>query len=221
MNYRIPTIEEIYNEYHKMTMFESKGFYPKSIKNFDKILNKTKIELLTKFQNVIKRNYDLIDWKLYIQSCAKYFKGNFDLQILGSLKGNKIYRLYVNYKNFEKTDQEIELEIINSLKFIKLFCTENKMTITEYFHDRNTNFPIIIKHLYSGAVSFYFYAVFHYSDVFKIFGDIPDDVYYELFNCARNDFLDNNINKKHDKILNSKKLFSIINKINISLKSKI
>jgi hypothetical protein len=221
MNYKIPTIEEIYNEYHKMTIFESKGFYPKTIKNFDKILTESKKELLTRFQNVIKRNYELLDWKLYIQACSKYFKGNFDLQLLGSLKGNKIYRLYVNYENFEKSEAEIESEIINSLKFIKLFCSESEITINKYFHDRSTNFPICIKHLYSGSVSPYFYGIFHFSDLFKIFGDIPDDVFYELFRCSRNEFLDNNINKKHDKILSLTKLFPVINKINISLKSKI
>ena len=54
--YYIPTIEEIYNIYHRETMHAMKGIYPKSIKNFENILNKKNIELLIRFQNVIKRN---------------------------------------------------------------------------------------------------------------------------------------------------------------------
>ena len=37
MNWKIPTIEEIYNEYHRATFFESNGVYPKTIKNFEKL----------------------------------------------------------------------------------------------------------------------------------------------------------------------------------------
>ena len=77
--YYIPTIEEIYNIYHRETMHAMKGIYPKSIKNFENILNKKNIELLIRFQNVIKRSYDSIDWKLYIKACAEYFKYRFDI----------------------------------------------------------------------------------------------------------------------------------------------
>ena len=80
--YYIPTIEEIYNIYHRETMHAMKGIYPKSIKNFENILNKKNIELLIRFQNVIKRSYDSIDWKLYIKACAEYFKYRFDIKIL-------------------------------------------------------------------------------------------------------------------------------------------
>ena len=112
--YYIPTIEEIYNIYHRETMHAMKGIYPKSIKNFENILNKKNIELLIRFQNVIKRSYDSIDWKLYIKACAEYFKYRFDIKILGSLQGNKIYRNYLRYKNLnvEVTNNEIYDEIV-------------------------------------------------------------------------------------------------------------
>lgn len=221
MNYKVPTIEEIYNQYHRETMFAMKGFYPKSVKNFDKVLDKSKIELLTKFQNVIKKNYDMIDWKIYVKSCAQYFKRNFDLKVLGSLQGNKIYRTYITYNNIEKTDDDILNEIVSSLSFIKNFCEENSIKVLDYFLDRTSPLPIILKHIYSGSVSPYFYATMEQTQIFRIFCNIPDDIYYEIFNCSRNEFLDNNIFSKHDKIIRSVKLLNVINNINKKFKDKI
>ena len=34
ITWKIPTIEEIYNEYHKQTFFIRNGVYPKTIQNF-------------------------------------------------------------------------------------------------------------------------------------------------------------------------------------------
>lgn len=219
MNYKIPTIEEIYNEYHRETFYASKGFYPKSIKNYDNILDNIKTELLIRFQNLIKRNFDMIDWKIYIKACAQYFKRNFDLKVLGSLQGNKIYRTYLSYNNIKEfSDNDIINEIVSSLKFIKVFCDKNSMKIHEYFLDRASVIPIILTHLYAGSVSAYFYATFDRDRVFRIFNDIYDDVYYHLFNCSRNEFLTNNIFNKHDKILCSPKIFNIINNINNKFK---
>lgn len=221
MNYRVPTIEEIYNQYHRETIFAMKGFYPKSIKNFDKILTQDKIEHLVKFQNVVKRNYDMLDWKLYVKACAQYFKRNFDLKVLGSLQGNKIYRIYVSYENTDKTDEDIKNEILDSLNFIKIFCEENSMKISEYLLDRNTSIPISLKHLYSGSVSDYFYTIFEPSQAFKIFKDIPDDIFYELFKCSRDEFLENNISSKRESVLKSVSLSKFINIISNKFKNAV
>lgn len=215
MNPRIPTVEEIYNEYHRETFYAAKSFYPKSIKNFDKVLTKDKLELLTKFQNFIKRNPSMVDWKLYITACAQYFKRNFSLSVLGSLNGNKIYRTYINYNkmSLEKSIDDIEKDIVSSLKFITEYSKDNNMTVPEYFKNRDDIIPIALKHIYSGSTSTYFYACLDSSTVFRMFSDIPDDVFFELFNCSRNDFLQYSVSEKHDKILCKKKLFEMINKI--------
>jgi hypothetical protein len=76
---KFPTIEEIYNYYHNQTFFITKGFYPKTVKNFDNLVSDSDKELLRKFQNFLKRNIDIIDWKLYIKSLAQYFKRRFEL----------------------------------------------------------------------------------------------------------------------------------------------
>jgi hypothetical protein len=193
-----------------------KGIYPRSIKNFSSILNKQNVELLLRFQNMIKRNYDMIDWKLYIKACAQYFKYRFDLKILGSLQGNKIYRSFLRYKNLnvEKSNDEIKNEIILSLKFLINYLHESNLNLLEYLNDRSNVIPIMLKHLYSGSVSSYFYACLDQSKIFRIFHDFPDDVFYELFNCTRNEYLDNCILNKRDKIICISNLKDIINKIN-------
>jgi hypothetical protein len=44
--------------------------------------------------------------------------------------------------------------------------------------------------------------------------DIPDDIFFELFNCSRNEFIDINILSKREKIIRIAILKDIINKIN-------
>lgn len=216
MNIRIPTIEEIYEEYHREVFFATKSIYPRRLKNFDKIIDSEKKELLTRFQSFIKRNFGSVDWKLYIKACARYYKRKFDLKILGSLNGNKIYRMYVSYSKLsdEQSTDEIYDDIINSIKFIKDFSDENSISVKEYFLDRSSVVPIIIKHIYAGTVSLYFYACLDFNVNFNIFKDIPDDVFYEMFNVSRNEFLENFIKSKHDIIICKSKIFNIINNIN-------
>ena len=212
-------IEEIYNELHRENFYVLKGFYPRSIKNYDSILDKEKIELLKRFQQTIKKNVDLIDWKLYIKANAQYFKGRLQLKTLGSLQASKIYRTYLEYnKTAHKTPEDIKSEIIRSLKFINIFCEENGMTLRQYFLDRSNYIPIILTHLYAGSVSPYLYALFPPDQLFLAFGDIPDDVYEELFRCTRNELLEYNFKQKRESILAYSILQLLINKIERNIK---
>lgn len=211
---RIPTIEEIYNEVHRENFFVLKGFYPKGIKNFDRVIDTTKREFLSRFQQNIRKNVDLIDWKLYIKANAQYFKGRLEIKTLGSLQANKVYRRFVEYnKGLQKSPDDIKHDIIRSLKYIKDFCEENELTLKEYLLDRQNYIPSILTHLYSGAVSPYLYALFPSDQMFLAFGDIPDNVYQELFRCSRNELLEYNFKAKREKILSYPNLKEIINKL--------
>ena len=206
MIHRIPTIEEIYEEYYRETFFAERQIYPQRLKRFDKLLDASKTEILNRFQNFIKRNFGLVDWKLYIKACAQYFKRKFDLNILGSLNGNKIYRSYISYNKTsdDKDTASIKDDIVNTIKFIKEFAKENDISIKEYFLNRDDLIPIVLKHIYSGTTSLFFYACLNHDVNFLIFSDVPDDVFYELFNCSRNEFLNMLISTKRDVILRRK-----------------
>lgn len=215
IDFRIPTIEEIYNEYHRQTFYFTNGVYPRSIKNFDRILSdKSKKEYLLRFQNTIKRNRDSINWKIYIYACASLLRSRFDLKILGSLAGNKLYRNYINYKlTEEQKSQDIFDEIINSLKFLNLTLTTNNMDINQYFMEDITTIPLSLKHIYAGTMSVYFYSAINPSIVYSWFYNYNNDVFQDLFHMDKQDFMDNIIMTKRDKIIKYPKIREICDKL--------
>lgn len=83
--WKIPTIEEIYNEFHKQKFFFQRGFYPKTIKNYNSLYSDEKnIQILKYFINFLERNRNSVDWKIYIFALAKVLKGRLELKHLGS-----------------------------------------------------------------------------------------------------------------------------------------
>lgn len=215
INYKIPTIEEIYNEYHRQTFYAMNKVYPRPIKNFDTILkDNNKKEYLLKFQNMIKRNREAIDWKLYIYACASLLKNRFDLKILGSLAGNKLYRNFINYKMTEEQKaQDIFDEIIRSLKFLNLILVENDIDINQYFIEDMHIVPLSLRHIYAGTISIYFYAAINPSKIYSWFYNYTDDAFQELFHMNKQEFLDNIISVKRDFIIKFPKIREICDKL--------
>lgn len=102
VTWKIPTIEEIYNEFHRQRFYQQNGIYPRTIKNFKALEDQQKREYLLRFQNMIRRNKNLINWKMYILAIAEVTQGNFDMSYLGTLKGTKIYRGYIRIASEER-----------------------------------------------------------------------------------------------------------------------
>lgn len=215
--YKIPSIEEIYNEYHKQTFFAMNGVYPRTIKNYDRVLSDPKKkEFLLKFQNMLKRNRDSIDWKLYIYACASLLKNRFELKILGSLAGNKLYRNYMNYIfNEEQQFQYIYDEIIRSLKFLSFYFKENNIDMNEYLTENIAVIPLSLKHIYSGTISIYFYAAINSYRVYNWFNNYSNDAFQELFKRNKDEFLNILLAGKRDEILKYPKIREICDKLDI------
>lgn len=222
LNFRIPTIEEIYNEYHKQTFYFMNGVYPKTIKNYDTILNDSKKkEYLLKFQSVISRNRESLDWKLYIYACASLLKNRFDLKILGSLAGNKLYRNYINYTYKEdKSFDTIYHDIVSSLQFLNMYLKENNLTLKDYYLENISTVPLSIKHIYSGTISIYLYAALSPNFVYKAFQNYLDDVFLEYFDMTKNCFLSEIIAVKREKIIQNKKIRELCDKLESKLALK-
>ena len=73
--WKVPTVEEIYNEYHKQTFYIRNGVYPKTIQNFKSLYDDPrKVEHIKFFIEFLKRNRASVDWKLYILSLSKVLK---------------------------------------------------------------------------------------------------------------------------------------------------
>lgn len=219
--YRIPSIEEIYNEYHRQTFFAMNGVYPKTIKNYDKILSDPKKkEFLLKFQNMIKRNIDSVDWKLYIFACASLLKNRFDLKILGSLAGNKLYRNYINYILTEEQQfQYIYDEILRSIKFLGFYFKENNLDINSYILSDISTIPLSLKHIYSGTISIYFYAAINSYKVYSWLNQYPEEVFQELFKLTKEEFMNNLLESKRCEIIKYPKIRSICDKLDARFNS--
>lgn len=194
--------------------------YPKTIVNYDKIYNNSTIlEHLKKFQNLLARNRETINWKIYIYALAQNFKSRFDLRYLSNLSGIKIYRNYVQSK-FEDIDSEeyIYNEIIRSLIFLNSYLKENNITFKDYFNLDRETIPISLKHIYAGTISLYFYAAFDpYKVGFQML-DYPNDLFLEYFYINREEFLEKYILNKHKDILKYKKIKEIMEKIQKTFK---
>lgn len=210
----IPSIEDIYSYYHRETMFVMKGFYPRKIVNFEKCITPLNIEYLKKFQKFIERNENIINWKLYIIAISKYYKRRFDLRILGTLAGTKIYRQYLEFidEPANLSEDQIKNEIISSLKFLKNYLKENELNFNGYLNIQNNLIPISIKHIYSGSISKYFYACFPWNKIIKYFFSYSNDVFFEFFNISKNEFIEL-IDQKRKNILKYKSVREIIQKI--------
>ena len=87
MTFKLPTIEEIYNEFHKQKFFFQRGFYPKTIVNYDNLYSdKKKVEIIKYFILYLERNRNSVDWRKYIFALAKVLRGKLELKHLGSFR---------------------------------------------------------------------------------------------------------------------------------------
>ena len=208
--WKIPTIEEVYNEYHKQTFYIRNGVYPRTIQDYSSLYaDKNKVEKLKKFIEVLKRNRASIDWKLYILALAKVFQVRYDLKYLGSFAGNKIYRDYIKSLSLIDNETEIYNAIINSLSFLVPYLKESCMSFEEYFNETDNIIPLSLKHIYAGTISIYFYACFPKNTLYKWF-HYPDDVFQELFQLSKNEFINTYILSHRDKILLNNKLNNLV-----------
>lgn len=214
MIWKIPTVQQIYNEYHRQTFYYMNGVYPRSIKNFDKLYqNKQNVEYIQRFQNMLSRNRASVDWKLYIKAIASILKKRFDLKILGTFAGNKLYRDYIKCLFLQEENEQIIYEnIINSLKFITTYLKENQITFKQYLTFDNITFPLALKHIYAGTISVYFYACFSENKLNSFF-DYSQDIFLEYFQLSKQQFLNTYILSKRSKILTYQKILNFIKKI--------
>lgn len=214
-NWKIPTIQQIYNQYHRQTFYAQHKFYPKSITNFQKILSdKHKVQLLTRFQITIKRNREALDWKLYIKAVASVMGNRFDLKLLGSLGGNRIYRSYVNGLLVSTQDsQTIYNDIIRSLTFLTAYLKQSQITFKQYIQSDTNTVPLLLRHIYAGTISTYFYSCFDQYAINNIFQTYHDDIFQQLFNMNKDQFITKIILNKRSNIIKYPKILEIIQKI--------
>jgi hypothetical protein len=217
--WKIPGIEEIYNEYHKQTFFIRNGVYPRTIKNYDGLYSdQRKVDYIKYFITFLQRNRESVDWKLYILALAKVLRNSFELKHLGRFGANKIYRDYVKSLQVEKNNsEEIYQEILNSITILSGYLKENELKWNEYLELDQPIIPVVLKHIYAGSVSLYFYACFPEHVLNKWF-NYSDDCFQELFKLSKTEFLNIYIFSKRKTVLNNLKIQKLIEKLEIKFK---
>lgn len=215
--FKLPTIEDVYNEYHKQKFFMRNGVYPRAIKNFKSLYeDERKIQHIKFFLDFLNRNRSSVDWKLYILALAKVLNQRFELKHLGTFGGNKIYRDYIKSINLNNSDiEDIYNKIVSTLVFLNGFLKENEMTFKEYFEEDSEVIPLSLKQIYAGTVSIYFYACFPPHVLDKWF-KYPNDVFQELFQLDKYEFLDKYFVTHRNKLLTNVKTQQLIQKLELN-----
>ena len=107
----------------------------------------------------MNRNSGMIDYKLFIKAIIQKYGNTASTKALTSRGSFKIYHDYVEEINKKTGPVYIRESIINSMKFIISYCTENNIKDFDgYLYENQYLIPTIIKHLKSGSVSVYFVA---------------------------------------------------------------
>jgi hypothetical protein len=212
--FNLPSIEDIYNEYHKQKFFMRNGVYPRTIKNFKTLYeDDRKLQHIKFFIEFLNRNRAAVDWKLYILALAKVLNQRFELKHLGTFGGNKIYRDYIKSLNLDTSNiDNIYDKIVSTLLFLNGFLKENEITFKEYFEEDSTLIPLSLKHVYAGTVSIYFYSCFP-ADVLARWFNYPDDVFQELFQLNKYEFLDKYFVTHRNLLLTNNKTQQLIQKL--------
>lgn len=164
---------DAYNEWRTAVLFFSKGIRPKRSTSVDAIKTEHKI-FFEKFVQLIENNDGLIDWKLMVNSLAKFYNGWYHPKLLVSLKGMKIYKTNIKLANCSDDSSVIYSHVVESLKFVKSYCNEKNIDdFDSYLNENKTFIPTMLKHYSSGSISPYFLAMI--PNIILIMNNFPKD----------------------------------------------
>lgn len=174
------TPEEIYQEWHKQTLLNTKGIYPRSVQNFTNIKQSDKWVYFKKLADIVNNGNGVLDYKIYIKSlCSFYPEQGIHPSILINQKGFKIYRNFININNTHTDINEIKKNVLENINFIINYCKENKINkFYDYINDNNL-IPRLIMHFNSGNVSIYFLSLIDNFEL--IIKEYPTDVIQDFF----------------------------------------
>jgi hypothetical protein len=166
--------EDVYRLFHRYCTYRSKGIWPKPIKNFDKQKATPDWIYFQRCADRVNSNKH-IDLDFLIQALSQNFKGWFNPRYLVSMKGIKIYRVYVDKMTRVHDISAIEDLVSLNLKNVIEYCKENNLkSIIEYFNEDALMCPTFTMHLYSGKISKYFLALFNKNMFIGLNTDVAD-----------------------------------------------
>ena len=204
--------KQIYNLYQSTSRgaFDQPYRYRKDFDSFEDS-HKDVVISLQKIESLLSK-YKHINVKMFFEAPYKLVKLSkpLGLEYYHSLKSIKIYHTYAKELDSLEPDSPEQLQFcINSLKFIRTFCEENSISITDYpVHKKSLTYSWC-KHLLENNISFYSVVGFNYLgyNIFTLLNNIPSDE-KELFF----DNFDGKLNEYYNKLVSSKQCNLLLKK---------
>ena len=177
----IITPESLYSEYVRELCFQTRGIYPRRMKNFDKVKTQSYWVFFVKAAQMIQDSDGHIDPSLYIKGLVVFYQGKIDYSVLGTMKAIKIYKNYIETISCDRRNlQEVDAGINRSIMNMCRFMNDNNMTNTnEYFNFNAYLIPRLAKDLNSGAISKHFLSIV--PEINLIISNYPQDIQDEYF----------------------------------------
>lgn len=153
--------KKIYEEFHRQKFFHRKGYYPKRIKNFDKLKEKypeswKNAEL---FSEMVERNAGKIDYSIFIEALVNNLGQSASTSDLPTRKAIKIYKNYIKDMDRKAGEKEIYQKFLDSVRFVTDYCAERDMDFNDYLDKGSYGLPQLLKHYNAGSISLYFIAM--------------------------------------------------------------
>ena len=171
--------EEVYECWLRISL-QRKGICPRKVKDFSKARARDSWKMFEKCADFINRNDGQIELQKYMSALSAKLDGRVDPKVLGTLFSSKVYREYVARMEQETSEAFIFDEIKRSVKFVVEFILEEKLqSFSDYLNVGSMMFPMVLKHLRGGSISWYMVACIPSFDM--VVSCYPVDVMKDFF----------------------------------------
>jgi len=151
-------VENIYNTYLKVSRTQNqKPFrYRKNFDNFEKedsYLPSLKLKsFFTRHPQIKIEDYFLAPYIVFSETNEKFF----DLSFYNTQQAVKVYTLYSRKIMLEEPDSDLQLKkITEGLNFIKQFCIDKKIPLSNYLEYKSEKVHDFLIHLSNKQISIY------------------------------------------------------------------
>lgn len=153
------TGQDVYQIYHRECLKVKTGRIPRNVVDFSNYEKKDNKQFFERVAEMKGMAGELLNVDLFIQALAIQHGGFFNPKLMIAPSAMKVYRIYLSELNAKKDPDDINQRIINDIKFVSKFCAEKNLNCLEdYLEDEKCLIPSIIKHAYSGQISYFFLA---------------------------------------------------------------
>ena len=174
--------KKIYSYLNNKRVHNTSGYYPKAIKNWDKVIQKEDWPYIEKFAHLILNNPDAhISYQTFIDAIST-FTGNkwIDAKLLSSPKGLAIYKSYLKENQSSLDPDRIKRILIANTKFVIRQCKDKGYKeFWDYFYSNKDLYPTILEHLENGSISEQFLTLI--PNIEKRLYAFPPDVFHDYF----------------------------------------